>query len=111
MTRYYVDNAGKYLGGYDNVEPPAGAVEVQAPPEHGMDTWDAGQNKWVDFAEKYKIRRQAETAQIPLDNYLDALVKHWVSVGIQADPTKGLDTPEGLVAKTQAIKDKYPKPL
>lgn len=38
-TKYYVDVAGVYLGGFAGAEPPAGAIEIQAPPEHGHQIW------------------------------------------------------------------------
>lgn len=37
--KYCIDKAGKYLGGFDGVEPPADAVEIPQPPEHGADIW------------------------------------------------------------------------
>jgi len=55
MTRYYRDTDGAYLGGFDgeSVKIPAGAIEVQNPPNHGLDTWVNG--TWaasVDFTRK-----------------------------------------------------------
>jgi hypothetical protein len=35
MTKYYVDVNGVYLGGFDGVDAPVGAIEVGAPPENG----------------------------------------------------------------------------
>lgn len=35
MTKFYVDERGFYLGGFDGVEPPEGAMEVPEPPTHG----------------------------------------------------------------------------
>jgi hypothetical protein len=40
MTKFYVDVAGNYLGGFDGAEPPAGAIEVPSPPAHGLDVWN-----------------------------------------------------------------------
>ncbi len=39
-TKYYVDDAGNYIGGFDGVEPPAGAIEVPFPPEDARQKWD-----------------------------------------------------------------------
>lgn len=44
MTKYYVDQDGNYLGGFDGAEPPSGSIEVDNPPEHGLDVWDG--EKW-----------------------------------------------------------------
>lgn len=44
-SRFYVDNAGRYLGGYDGAQPPVGAIEVPKAPESAADTWDG--SKWL----------------------------------------------------------------
>lgn len=33
MTKFYADTDGRYLGGYDGAEPPAGAIEVPYAPD------------------------------------------------------------------------------
>lgn len=46
MTKYFVNDKGEYLGGFD-CDPkfyPQGQ-EVESPPEHAADTWDG--TKWV----------------------------------------------------------------
>jgi hypothetical protein len=45
MTKYFVDDQGNYLGGFDGAAPPSGAIEVANPPCHGKDKWD-GMN-WI----------------------------------------------------------------
>jgi hypothetical protein len=47
MTKFYVDAEGNYLGGFENAEPPLGALEVSFPPEHGWDKWDG--NSWIAY--------------------------------------------------------------
>lgn len=42
-TKYYVNAAGLYLGGFVDAEPPQDAVEVPEPPAHGSDIWDGKQ--------------------------------------------------------------------
>jgi hypothetical protein len=49
MTRFYVDDAGNYLGGYDGAEAPIGSIEVDGPPAHGADIWDG--TAWIGVAE------------------------------------------------------------
>jgi len=48
MTQYYVDAAGKYLGGFDGAEAlklvPPGATEVPGAPEDARQIWDGA--KW-----------------------------------------------------------------
>jgi hypothetical protein len=40
MTRYFVDGTGKYVGGFDGAEPPAGSVEVPFAPDDARQVWD-----------------------------------------------------------------------
>ncbi|MCA3247393.1 MAG: hypothetical protein ING29_13050 [Azospirillum sp.] len=35
MTKYFVDANGNYLGGFEGVDPPEGAIEIPEPPPHG----------------------------------------------------------------------------
>lgn len=63
MTKFYVDNAGKYLGGFDGALPPDGSIEVQAPPPDGRMTWDG--SKWIEPAEaKDEIIEEKREEQI-----------------------------------------------
>ena len=45
MIRYFVDTNGDYIGGYEGAEPPEGAIEIAAPPEHAADKMVGG--VWV----------------------------------------------------------------
>lgn len=40
MTKFYADAEGRYLGGYDGAEPPAGAIEVPSAPDDARQAWD-----------------------------------------------------------------------
>ncbi len=40
MTKYYVDQVGTYLGGFEGVEPPAGLIEVPSAPESAAQIWN-----------------------------------------------------------------------
>lgn len=40
VTRYFVDGAGKYVGGFDGAAPPAGSVEVPFAPADARQVWD-----------------------------------------------------------------------
>lgn len=51
VTKFYVDQDGNYLGGFDGAAPPAGAVEVPDPPEHGQDQrWNGA--AWEDLPDR-----------------------------------------------------------
>lgn len=39
MTKYFVDGAGRYLGAFDNAEPPAGSIEVPSAPSDARQPW------------------------------------------------------------------------
>ena len=58
----------------------------------------------------YKELRQAEYAQIPIGDQLDAILKYALANGVVPDANQPQDTPEGLTARILAIKEKYPKP-
>ena len=47
MTKYFIDAQGNYIGGFDGALPPAGAIEIQAPPAHGLDKWDGAE--WIPY--------------------------------------------------------------
>ena len=46
MTRFFVDATGSYIGGFDGVEPPAGSVEIDVPPQHGWMVRDPVSSVW-----------------------------------------------------------------
>lgn len=46
MTRYFVDANGNYIGGFVGAEPPAGSVEIDAPPTHGWMVRDMASGTW-----------------------------------------------------------------
>lgn len=45
--KYFIDSKGRYIGGFDGVEPPVGSVEVDAPPTHGSQVWDG--ESWSEY--------------------------------------------------------------
>lgn len=72
MTRYFVDEVGSYLGGFDGAEPPEGAIEVPTAPFDARLTWngsgwgtleDLRDAKLAALAEK---RWQVETSGIAI---------------------------------------------
>lgn len=42
MTKFFIDGDGNYLGGFDGADPPAGAKEIEAPPDNAADKWVNG---------------------------------------------------------------------
>lgn len=45
MMKYYRWPDGRFIGGFDGVKPPEGAIEVTVLPDDGTQIWDG--NKWV----------------------------------------------------------------
>lgn len=39
MTQFFVDQNGNYLGGFDGVDPPEGAIEVPTAPDDARQKW------------------------------------------------------------------------
>lgn len=60
-TRFYIDAAGNYLGGFDGALPPAGAVEVPSAPDHTFKRWDG--SAWVSTAQYDMIIRNENLAR------------------------------------------------
>lgn len=36
MTKYFIDNNGMYIGGFDGSPAPSGSIEVPTPPDHAL---------------------------------------------------------------------------
>lgn len=48
MTQYYVTAEGAYIGGFDGIDPPAGAIEVPGPPPvNAAQVW--GGTGWLPY--------------------------------------------------------------
>lgn len=58
MTKYFVNDKGAYLGGFDGAEPPAGSIEVPNPPEFAMMTWNG--KAWIISPE---VKQEMVSAQ------------------------------------------------
>lgn len=58
MTQYFVDNTGKYLGGFDGVEPPVGSIEVPFAPDDARQLWQNG--AWQPYTPDYSAFDAAE---------------------------------------------------
>ena len=86
MTRYFVDGAGAYLGGFDGAKPPAGAVEVPGPPDHGWQ--DRVGNVWVPTAELIALWAR-EDAAVTLAELIDALQARGVVTAADLDAVRG----------------------
>ena len=46
MTKYYADENGAYIGGFEGIAPPEGAIEVPSAPDNAAHMWIDG--VWVD---------------------------------------------------------------
>lgn len=46
MTKYFVNDQGVYVGGFEGATPPAGSIEVPTAPEHASQTWDFILQAW-----------------------------------------------------------------
>lgn len=51
MTKFYVQNDGSYIGGFDGAEPPAGAIEVSSAPDDARQNYDFAANAWLPLPE------------------------------------------------------------
>lgn len=65
MTQFYVDAQGRYLGGFDGAEPPAGAIEVAHAPANASDIWTSG--AWQAFQKSVADVKAELIARIDAD--------------------------------------------
>jgi hypothetical protein len=70
MTKYYVNSEGSYLGGFDGLEPPEGALEIPKPPDHAGQKWNG--EKYIEPAEQIIARLEGA-----LDRHLDAVANQY----------------------------------
>lgn len=60
MTKFFVDQAGNYLGAFDGAEPPDESIEVPSAPGDARQLWLA--DRWSDIpltVEEYKLAIQS----------------------------------------------------
>lgn len=52
MTKYFVDESGNYIGGFDGETgiDTSGFIEVETPPNDARQKWDAKTKKWGTVA-------------------------------------------------------------
>lgn len=68
-TKFFVDADGNYIGGFDGVEPPNGAIEVPYPPDtHASQLWNGeAYEPYIPIkplAEKLNEIFQAQTPEV-----------------------------------------------
>tara|TARA_R110000787_G_scaffold193035_5_gene304589 strand:+ start:5136 stop:5423 length:288 start_codon:yes stop_codon:yes gene_type:complete len=95
MIKYFVDQTGMYLGGFDGSEPPLSSIEVTNPPTHGRDTWNG--TAWVAYTPSYTEARAA--AYPSIQDQLDMQFH---------DNANGTTTWADTIA---AVKAAHPKPV
>jgi len=101
MTKYFIDERGNYLGGFDGAEPPVGAVEIPVSPEYGSDiliegVWTQTDDRKTQVFNETR-RTEYEKEGITTDAMIVAL---W-----EGDQ----DTINAMEAKRQAVKARIPK--
>lgn len=52
-VKYYIDNSGKFLGGFSH-EAPDGAIEVKDLPDHGWQVYDINNSVWLPLTDEQK---------------------------------------------------------
>ena len=66
MTRYFIHPRGNYIGGFDGADPPVGAIEIAAPPKHGLDKWDFNAQAWLPYVPPLPLKTKADKILIAL---------------------------------------------
>lgn len=124
MTKYFVDQQGKFLGGFSG-SAPEGGIEIDLPPDHAFKLYRNGE--WIEPEGFHVIKRQGEypPAGDQLDAEFKARQKRKMLVGkarealasgdkdaviihlLEAiEPTEEQNTIDG---KIQSVKNKNPK--
>ena len=104
MTKYYRDEAGNYLGGFEGAEIPEGAIEVDAPPAHGHDMFV--NNVWI-ADENRLVHQQRRSAYPSIGDQLDAI---WKELSFRRDNGEVLDTDtNAMLDAVLGVKSTYPK--
>lgn len=57
-AKFYVTSEGRYLGAYDGVLPPLGAIEVPSAPQDARQTWDGAEWSPVPTLVPHAISRR-----------------------------------------------------
>jgi hypothetical protein len=104
MTKYYVDNEGNFLGGFDGVtiggeylEPniPDGAIEVETPPQDARQKFING--TWSSLEEAIPFNEKRANAYASIEEQLD--MQYW-------DLVNGTTTWKDHITN---VKNTYPK--
>jgi hypothetical protein len=75
MTKYFVDGAGHYIGGFDGAEPPAGAIEVPTAPASASDKWIGAQWVAASATVPAEVTRRAGLQALLLEGVTEAMVE------------------------------------
>jgi len=125
VTKFYIDKQGKYLGGFDGVDPPADAIEINVPPEDGRDKYVGG--RWESGLSVTEKRKRVYDLELgDAGEQFDAiykgmlyLVPKLVKAGtltaaeakeLSPDKNQPRDTPAGWLGRVKDIKERFPKP-
>jgi len=75
-TKYFVNSAGDYLGGFCGAIPPEGAIEVPTAPNHGTDKYVDGQwqpsHEFVLATVREQRTKKLEYADVQINKLEDA---------------------------------------
>ncbi len=71
MIKFYVDQDGNYLGGYDGSPAPDGSIEILSPPNNAKQKWDG--SKWLDLVLSWEDQMNNIDISDDLENIIDAL--------------------------------------
>lgn len=94
-TKFFVDVAGNYIGGFDGALPPSDAIEVPDPPSHAAQKWNGAE--WLArVLTQAEINEDAKDALVALDMGSIRALREYIA----AQP----DAPQILKDKDNAAK-------
>lgn len=72
-TKYFVNDKGDYLGGFDGAQPPIGSIEVPFPPMHASQKWDG--LMWGKVPTDWLRRKEYINRGVTFEALMEAIVE------------------------------------
>lgn len=91
-VKYFVDNAGNYIGGFEGAVPADGSIEVLVPPEDGRQVWSFGNEAWgeaplsipMEISDRQFFQQMAHDGRIAEQEALDAVGSGIIPAAMEA---------------------------
>ena len=100
MTKYFIDNTGKYIGAFSGGEPPEGAIEVPNAPAHAAQKWNGA--GWDAVPEAITAADQLMQSDKNMFRVIDDLINTLKTKGYIVDADLPAEAQDKLAARAAA---------